>query len=542
MSENRPHFQLQQHNLPMSSLRLCASASLRQIITACLLTAASISVANSADAPRPNIVYILADDLGYGDLGCYNRESKIPTPNLDRLASEGIRFTDAHSPSSVCTPTRYALLTGRYCWRSRLKAQVLGPWGTTLIEDGRLTAPQLLRNHGYATHCVGKWHLGFDWPTKDGQPAGSRQNVLSNVDFTKPIPSGPITRGFDSYFGVDLPNYPPYIYIENDHSIGIPSVPNSPAQNRPGPMLPGWNWVNVLPDCAARAVKVIEESVKQQPQKPLFLYFPLTSPHYPVVPDPEFRGKSGAGDYGDFVVQSDAVVGQILDTLKRTGLADNTLVIFTSDNGPEVIEIKPGAYDRLKESGHASMGPLRGCKRDIWEGGHRVPFIARWPGQIPAGTTSTETICHVDFLATIAAILGAKLPDNAAEDSYNILPALKNEKPKLSADSKVSNYLPTPPIRPATVHHAASGKFALRQGDWVFLDAPTGDDNGPPNRRLEPQWFKDERHYTPHNHPGELYNLSTDLSQRHNLYADHPDKVRDLKALLTKYQTEGRSR
>jgi arylsulfatase A-like enzyme len=410
-----------------------------------------------------------------------------------------------------------------------LKAQVLGPWGTTLIEDGRLTAPQLLRDHGYTTHCVGKWHLGFDWPTKDGQSAESRQNVLSNVDFTKPIPNGPTTRGFQSFFGVDLPNFPPYIYIENDHTIGIPTVANSPAQNRPGPMLPGWNWVNVLPDCAARAVKVIEDSAKQQPQKPLFLYFPLTSPHYPVVPDPEFRGKSGAGEFGDFVTQSDAVVGQILDALKRTGLADNTLVFFTSDNGPEVIEIKPGAYDRLKEFGHASMGQLRGCKRDIWEGGHRVPFIARWPGQIPAGTTSAETICHVDFLATIAALLNVKLHDDAGEDSYNILPALKNEKRNQ-------------PIRPATVHHAASGKFAIRQGDWVFLDAPTGDDNGPPNRRLEPQWFKDARGYQPHNHPGELYNLSTDLSQRHNVYAENPDKVRDLKALLTKYQTEGRSR
>ena len=268
-------------SLPLLSCLLCASAPLRE---------------TSSAENRPNIVYILADDLGYGDLGCYNRESKIPTPNLDRLASEGIRFTDAHSPSSVCTPTRYALLTGRYCWRSRLKAQVLGPWGSTLIEEGRLTAPQLLRDHGYATHCVGKWHLGFDWPTKDGQPAISRDNPLSNVDFTKSIPKGPITRGFDSYFGVDLPNYPPYIYIENDHTIGIPSVPNSPAQNRPGPMLPGWNWVNVLPDCASRAVRVIEESAKQQPHKPLFLYFPLTSPHYPVVPDPEFRGKSGIRD------------------------------------------------------------------------------------------------------------------------------------------------------------------------------------------------------------------------------------------------------
>src|SRR5947207_11984821 len=399
----------------------------RLLLSTCLLLFPPI--ASAADSSRPNIVFILADDLGYGDVGCFNRESKIPTPNLDRLASEGMRFTDAHSPSSVCTPTRYALLTGRYCWRSRLKAQVLGPWGTTLIEEGRLTAPALLRQHGYSTACIGKWHLGWDWPTKDGKPAASGPNRLSNVDFTRPIPNGPLTRGFDSYFGVDLPNYPPYIYLENDHTIGIPSVPNWPIQNRPGPMLPGWNWVNILPDCAARAVRTIEEAAKQQPQKPFFLYFALTSPHYPVVPDPEFRGKSGAGDFGDFVVQTDAVVGQVLDALKRTGLADNTLVIFTSGNGPAVgAEVTPGAYDRLKQYGHASMGPLRGAKRDAWEGGHRVPFIARWRGQIAPGTTSAETICHVDFLATVAAILGTKLPDDAGEDSYNLLPVLRGEK------------------------------------------------------------------------------------------------------------------
>jgi arylsulfatase A len=478
---------------------------------------------------RPNIVMILADDLGYGDVGRFNANSKIPTPNLDRLASEGIRFTDAHSPSSVCTPTRYGLLTGRYCWRSRLKSNVLPPWGATLIEEGRLTAPALLARHGYSTACIGKWHLGWDWPTKDGKPPASGPDRLSNVDFTRTIPNGPITRGFDYYFGVDLPNYPPYVHIENDHTVGIPSVPNWLHMNRPGPMLPGWNWVNVLPECASRAVRTIEDAAKNRSGRPFFLYFPLTSPHYPVVPDPEFRGKSGAGDFGDFVAQSDAVVGQVLDALKRTGVAENTLVIFTSDNGPEVVEIRPGAYDRLKEYGHASMGPLRGVKRDAWEGGHRVPFIARWPGQIAAGTTSAETICHVDFLATVAAILGTKLPDDAGEDSYNILPELRGVRHEQ-------------PIRPATVHHAASGKFAIRRGEWVLIDAPTGDDNGGPQRRGEPQWFKDQRGYQSHDHPGELYNLAKDLSERDNLYAQQPEKVHELKELLAKYQREGRSR
>jgi len=300
--------------------------------------------------------------------------------------------------------------------------------------------------------------------------------------------------------------------------------------NRPGPMLPGWNWVNVLPECASRAVRYIEEAAKQKPAKPFFLYFPLTSPHYPVVPDPEFRGKSGAGDFGDFVVQTDAVVGQVLDALQKTGVADNTIVIFTSDNGPEVAaEVVIGAYDRLKQFGHASMGPLRGCKRDAWEGGHRVPFIARWPGRFPAGATSDETICHVDFLATVAALLGEKPPDDAGEDSFNLLPALSGQKYER-------------PIRPATVHHAASGRFAIRRGEWVLIDGPTGDDNGGPQRRGEPQWLKDQRGYKPHDQPGELYNVVKDVPQRDNLYAQEPNKARELKELLAKYQQNGRSR
>jgi len=495
----------------------------------CCLSLVGPPLASVAQQPeRPNIVWILADDLGYGDVGCFNPESKIPTPHLDRLATEGIRFTDAHSPASVCTPTRYALLTGRYCWRSRLKSQVLVPWGATLIEQDRLTVGKLLQDHGYATACIGKWHLGWQWPTRDGRPPASGPDRLSNVDFKKVIANGPTTRGFDYYFGTDVPNYPPYCHIENDHTVGIPSVPNWPVFNRPGPMLPGWNWVNVLPEHAARAVRYIEETTKAQPRKPFFLYLPLTSPHYPVVPDPEFRGRSSAGDFGDFVAQTDAVVGQVLDALQRVGITDNTLVIFTSDNGPEITgEVRPGVYDRLRQYGHASMGPLRGAKRDLWEGGHRVPFIARWPGHFPAGATSRETICHVDFWATVAALLGEKLPDNAAEDSFNILPALRGQK----LDQ---------PLRPATLHHAASGKFAIRRGDWVLIDAPTGDDNGP--LRGEPQWLKEQRGYQLHTQPGELYNLAQDLSQRNNLFAQEPAIVQELRTLLEQYQRDGRSR
>jgi arylsulfatase A-like enzyme len=484
------------------------------------------SLAAQAETSRPNIVFILADDLGYGDLGCYNKDSKIPTPNLDRLAREGTRFTDAHAPTSVCSPTRYAILTGRYSWRTRLQRGVLGPWDKPLIAPERLTVAKLLQQHGYATACIGKWHLGLNYPTTDGQPASSRDNPMSNVDFSKPIADAPTTRGFDHYFGTIVPNYPPYCFVENEHTVGIPSVREGGRDeqfNIPGPMLPGWKLVNILPELTRHAVQWIEDTAKTK--KPFFLYLPLTSPHFPVVPAPEFIGKSRAGAYGDFVFQTDWTVGQVLDALKRSGVADNTLVIFTSDNGPEVVEIKPGAYDRAQQFHHYSMGDLRGAKRDAWEGGHRVPFLARWPGKIKAGAVSDETMCHVDFMATVAAILGAKLPDNAAEDSVNVLPVLLGEK--LSATA-----------REATVHHSASGKFAIRKGDWVLIDAPGGDDNG---ARGEPQWLKEKRGYTKHDQPGELFNVHDDLAERHNYFAEKPGLVRELKSLLEKYKADGRS-
>jgi arylsulfatase A-like enzyme len=475
-----------------------------------------------AAATKPNIVYILADDMGYGDLACQNPKSKIPTPNLDRLAAQGVRFTDAHAPTAVCTPTRYAVLTGRYCWRSRLKKGVLGPWGETLIEAGRLTVAALLRQHGYASACIGKWHLGWTWPTKDGGRPQSGPDRLSNVDFARAIADGPTTRGFDYYFGTDVPNYPPYCFVENDRTVGVPSAPSTPVFNLPGPMLPKWKWVDIMPELTRRAVKYIEDAAKS-PGKPFFLYFPLTAPHFPIVPTPEFQGKSGAGLYGDFVAQVDWTVGQVLEALERTGMAAGTLVVFTSDNGPEVArEVGVGAYERIQKFGHASMGDLRGVKRDAWEGGHRVPFLARWPGHIKPGTTSSEIVCHADLMATLAALLGIRLPDDAAEDSYNILPALLGEKLEK-------------PIREATVHHSCNGKFAIRQSDWVFIDAPTGDDN------KEPEWLKKERGYEPHSHPGELYDLSQDLGERRNLYAEHPEIVQRLKALLEKYKADGRS-
>lgn len=493
------------------------------------LLLAPLATLHAADnkSTTPNIVFILADDLGYGDVGCYNKDSKIPTPNLDRLAGEGMRFTDAHAPTSVCSPTRYALLTGRYAWRSRLRRGVLGPWDKPLIAADRLTVASLLKQHGYTTACIGKWHLGWNWPTKDGQPPRSGGDRLSNVDFTQPVGDGPTTRGFDYYFGTDVPNYPPYCFIENDRTVRSPSVPDTgrgEGFNRPGPMVPGWKLVNILPELTRRAVKWVEDSARSG--HPFFLHFPLTSPHYPIVPAPEFKGKSQAGEYGDFVVQTDWTVGQVLDALQAAGVADNTLIIFTSDNGPEITgEVNPGAYDRARQFQHYSMGELRGAKRDTWEGGHRVPFLARWPGRIKAGTVSGETICHADFITTVAALLGTKLPPNAGEDSFNLLPVLLGEK----LDR---------PAREATVHHAGSGKFAIRKGDWVLIDAPSGDDNGPHG---EPPWLKDERGYTKHGQPGELFNVSEDVSQRRNEFTERPEVVRELMALLEKYKRDGRS-
>ena len=396
-----------------------------------------------------------------------------------------------------------------------------------IIAADRLTVAALLKQHGYTTAAIGKWHLGWHWPTKDGAPAASGSNRLSNVDFTKPITGGPTAHGFDYYFGVEVPNYPPYCFIENDRTVGIPSVPDAGRAelfNRPGPMLPGWRMVDILPELTRRAVKWIGDAAKSR--QPFFLYFPLTSPHYPVVPAPEFKGKSKAGDFGDFVVQTDWTVGQVLEALDKAGVADNTLVIFTSDNGPEITgEVNPGAYDRARQFQHYSMGELRGAKRDIWEGGHRVPFLVRWPGRVKPGTVSSDTICHVDLMATVAALLGVKLPPNAGEDSFSMLPVLLGEKP-------------AGPVREAVVHHAGSGKFAIRKGDWVLIDAPTGDDNG---ARGEPDWLQQERGYAKDDNPGQLFNVREDLSERKNHYPDKPELARELKQLLEKYQQDGRS-
>ncbi len=495
------------------------------VFVAAFLPASWVLAAQAAQPPsgrfgRPNIVYILADDMGYGDPGCQSPASKVPTPHLDGLAGQGIRFTDAHSPSAVCTPTRYGLLTGRYCWRTRLKRGVLGPWAPPLIAPDRLTVAKLLKQHGYRTACVGKWHLGWDWPTKDGQ-AADRKRSGKNVDFTQSIKNGPTTRGFDTYFGTAVPNYPPYCFIENDRTVGLPTATKPKSMfGHPGPMLPGWKLVDILPSLADRATRYIRDAAKS-PDRPFFLYVPLTAPHTPIVPAPAFRGKSQAGHYGDFVHQVDWTVGQIIRALGETDLADNTLVIFTSDNGSPARNGENASGPTgsvIKEYGHNPNSPLRGMKADIWEGGHRVPFLARWPKRIRPGTVSDELICHVDLLATCAAVLGVKLPAGAGEDSYNILPALLGE-PR------------DKPIREALVHHSGNGRFAIRQGKWKLI-VGLGSGGWTQPRTAKPQ---------PGGPRGQLYDMGNDLAEHDNLWMKKPDVVKRLTALLERYKSQGRS-
>lgn len=476
---------------------------------------------------RPNIVVILADDLGYGDVACYNPASKISTPYLDRLASEGLRFLDAHTPCGVCSPTRYGLLTGRYPWRTELKTQVLWPYDKPLIAADRLTLPGMLKRYGYRTGCIGKWHLGWDWATTDGSKVNAqvrigdpqreiRNEFAKKILFDKPVGEGPITRGFDTYFGVDLPNFPPYAFIENDKLLTKPNVAKPDAMfGWPGPMTPAWRLEGVLPEVTRRAVKFVQDNSAA----PYFLYLPLTGPHTPIAPDDEFVGKSKAGKYGDFVQQVDWSVGQVMEAIRKSPAANDTIVIFTSDNGPENL-----TYPVLQEFDHSSMGLLRGAKRMLWEGGHRVPFIAWGPGRVPAGKTEKEVICLTDLMATVASLVGHKLPNDAAEDSYDISSVLLGKR-----RSDV-------PLREATVHHSINNEYGLRQGDWVFIESEKS-----AHGVAEPAWWKERHGIKPHGQPAELFHLKEDLGETKNLYAQYPERVQEMRTLLEKYKQDGRS-
>ncbi len=480
----------------------------------------------------PNIVLILADDLGYGDPGCDNPDSKIPMPTVNGIAARGVRFTDAHSPSAVCTPTRYGILTGRYAWRTWLKHGVVGGYTPPLLEPDRTTLASLLKDRGYVTGFFGKWHLGLGWmrangwtPTwKDGERflAGSHQDADPktglNADFSKPVQGGPADHGFDEAFFTAACSTidGPFVFIDKDRTVGIPDKPVSDFYDmtkgeegspRPGWIAPGYKLEEVDLQFTKRAVEFMEWSRRKTPDKPFFISLCLSAPHTPWLPPDLVKGRSADGPRGDMVMLADLCTGEMVRALDRLGLAEDTLLIFTSDNGPH-----PGT------NGHQSAGSWRGLKSQIWEGGHRIPFVARWPKRVKPGMVSNEPICLVDLLATFAALTGAGLPEEAGPDSYDISPALFGKK---GPD----------PIREALVSHSEDGTFAIRQGPWkLILDNKTsGGWMAPAGRPPLPGT------------PGQLYNLAADPGESHDLWEKRPEIVARLTALLEKYKRDGRS-
>ncbi|MDZ4860928.1 MAG: arylsulfatase [Candidatus Hydrogenedentes bacterium] len=459
---------------------------------------ATDSVRGAQQSQHPNIVVILADDFGVGDIVGLNQGGKIPTPYFDQFVRESMSFTDAHSGSAVCSPTRYGLLTGRYAWRTVLQNWVLDVYDPPLIAEDRLTLPKMLKQHGYATACIGKWHLGSIW-------TGEGEGRAKQVDFTVPIQQGPTTRGFDYYFGTDVPNYPPFTFIENDRVAVQPTDKMGPYDEivhvrfEGSPMAPGWRFDEILPGLTEKAVDYIHARAKTQ--GPFFLYFPMTSPHEPVAPSDRFKGRSGVAPIADFLMETDWSAGQLLKALDEAGIANNTIVIVAGDNGHS----RYTQMETLTKHGHLANGPYRGHKGEIWEGGHRVPFIVRWPGKIAPNTRNNQPVCLNDVMATCAAIINFELPGNAAEDSVSLLPILTG---KTKA-----------PAREALINHSNTGQFAVRQGPWKLVTIA--------DKEKAPKY--------------ELYNLDVDAAESNNVSAQYPERIEAMIALLDKFVTEGRS-
>ncbi|MDT0677888.1 sulfatase family protein [Autumnicola musiva] len=491
----------------------------------------------------PNIVIIYADDLGYGDVQSYNPErGKIPTPHIDRLAAEGMSFNDAHSSSAVCSPSRYTMLTGRYHWRSRLQNGVVGMYGDPLITPHRLTIAGLAKQNGYQTACIGKWHLGWNWPIpndqmelfrpgkKDVTATEEHRNAWREV-FSLPIPGGPTDVGFDEYFGTDIPNYPPFCFIENDRTVGIPSEFGAPRlfgwnqASIQGPARELWSLEDILPALAARSAAFIER--ESESSRPFLLYLPLTSPHTPLAVNDQWLGKSNLSLYADFVMETDAVVGRVLDALEKSGAEENTLVIFTSDNGcaPHVGDTtreEANGQSRLstdhdhrsvsvmEAKGHYPSGPFRGYKSDVWEGGHRVPFIIKWPGNVQPGSHCAQLVHQADLIATIADILNVSLPANVGEDSFSLLPLMHGSNA---------------PMRQNAISTSISGVPGLRRGNWKYIAGPGSGGWTPGESDL----------------PVQLYNLAADPGETQNLASEESDLVKQMQNLLEKLIAEGRS-
>jgi len=496
----------------------------RNIPLICALCSVVVPVLAAEDRTAPpNVVVIYADDLGYGDVQCDNpKRGKISTPHIDRLASEGLRFTDAHSSSAVCSPSRYTLLTGRYHWRTRLQSGIVGKWGDPLIAHDRLTVAGLLKQCGYRTACIGKWHLGWDWPIgTDDKPfffPSARRDAVADDEhraawqrvFAQPIGGGPTTRGFDHYFGTDVPNWPPFCFIEDDRTLGIPTeflparlLGNNQASVQ-GPALEDWTLEPILPELAARAERFIANSSKDR--KPYFLYMPLTSPHTPLAVNREWQGESGLNAYADFVMETDAVVGRVLEAIDNSGAAERTIVLFTSDNGcaPYI------GVTELEKQGHFPSGPLRGYKSDVWEGGHRVPLIVRWPRVVESGGVCGRLVHQADLMATLADIVKRPLPANAGEDSFSLLPLFQGQDQE---------------VRETAVSQSMRGMFAVRRGPWKLIFG-----------RGSGGWSQGEDA-----NPAQLYHLENDLAEMDNLFAKHLETVAELNELMRHLVNNGRS-
>ena len=461
---------------------------------------------------RPNFIYILTDDLGYGDVQCFNREGRIPTPNINRLASDGMMFTDAHAASSVCTPSRYSVLTGRYPWRSRLQRGITMGYDSSLIRAGVFTVGDFLQQQGYYTAAIGKWHLGWDWAIKPGY---DKIRTGWEVDYTRPIHDGPNAKGFDYFYGIPVTlDAPPYIFVHNDRTVGIPTVTKK-FGTRSGVAEKDFEAVKGLPVLTQKAKEFL--ITRAHEAAPFFLYLPLPSPHTPIVPDSNFTGKSGATAYGDWVMQTDWSVGQILKTLDSLGMSENTIVFFTSDNGfaPYVLN-QPG--NDVEKLGHYPSYIFRGNKADIWDGGHRVPFIVRWPGKVKAGSVCSDLVSLTSLAATCADILKVKLPEYAAVDSYSILPDMLHKAKR--------------PVPPAIVYHSITGNFAIQEGKWKLIFCPgSGGWTSPGNKAA----------YNKGLSLVQLYDLQVDIGERMNVEVQHSDVVDHLTKLMEQYIANGRS-
>jgi arylsulfatase A len=479
-----------------------------------------------APADRPNVIVILADDMGYGDVRALNPKSKIPTPGLDKLAREGATFTDAHTPSSVCTPTRYGLLAGRYCWRTWLKSGVLNGYGSPLIAPDRLLISGLLRKNGYYTGIVGKWHLGLGFQKKKhgttrtenkGRPARYRDG--SQVDFTKPLSDGPHTKGFDHSFIIPASlDFPPYVYIRDGKLTRYPTVQQEaigfPSYLRKGERSPDLTPEDCLDDLLREAISFVKSRAKSK--KPFFLYFPLTAPHKPVLPHRRFKGTTKAGPYGDFVRQVDYTVGELIRNVDQLGLKEDTLIVYTSDNGSfmhrlndksEPDHVEDETVQKFYPENHTANGPWRGTKADIWEAGHRVPFFVRWPGHVKAGLKIGQTVCLTDIYMTIADVVGLRRPALMATDSYSFLPLLVGEP---------GNFR-----RPPVIHHASGGMFAIRQGNFKLV---LGNGSG---GREQPRG-------KPFGRPYHLFNLKESPGETVNLVEAEPALAKELEQAFRK--------